>query len=203
LTQPATPDPDEGHGLPPPDTARGRILRAAYDLFGREGINAVGIDRLVAAAGVAKMSLYRHFRSKDDLALATLDLREELWTHGWLRAEVERRAPPGEARLLAIFDLFDEWFRRDDYEGCLFTNTLLEIHDRTSGVGAAAAEKRANIREVVRGWAEEAGVADPPNFARECQMLMTGAIVAAHEGDVEAARRMRSVVTMLVERERE
>ena len=76
---------------------RGRVLQAAYDLFCREGINAVGIDRIVAAAGVAKMSLYRHFRSKEELVLAVLDLREKLWKVDWLEAEVERRAPPRRA----------------------------------------------------------------------------------------------------------
>ena len=75
---------------------RGRVLQVAYDLFCREGINAFSVEELVPAV---------------------LDLREKLWRVDWLEAEVERRATPGKARLLAIFDLFDEWFRRDDYEG--------------------------------------------------------------------------------------
>ena len=178
---------------------RGRILEAAYDLFCREGINAVGIDRIVAEAGVAKMSLYRHFRSKEELVLAALDLREKLWRVDWLEAEVERCAPPGKARLLAIFDLFDEWFRRDDYEGCLFINTLLEVHDRDNPLHAAAAEKRARIRELLRRWAEEARIADPEAFAWEYQLLMNGAIVAAHDTEIDL-RSMRSAAGALLER---
>jgi AcrR family transcriptional regulator len=191
----------EGAERRPPDgdTVRGRILQAAYDLFCREGINTVGIDRIVAEAGVAKMSLYRHFRSKEELVLAVLDLREKLWRVDWLEAEVERRAPPGKARLLAVFDLFDEWFRRDDYEGCLFINTLLEVHDRGNPLHAAAAEKRARIRALLRRWAEEAGIAEPETFAWEYQMLMNGAIVAAHD-TVMDLRRMRSAAASLLER---
>ena len=75
------------------------------------------------------MTLYRHFASKDALVLAFLERREQRWTKDWLQAEVERRATePGE-RLLAIFDVFDEWFHRPDFEGCSFVNVLLEISD--------------------------------------------------------------------------
>ena len=68
--------------------ARDRIVDTAYDLFSRHGIRAVGVDRIVAESGVAKMSLYRHFPSKDDLVLAFLQERERRWTNEWLRAEV-------------------------------------------------------------------------------------------------------------------
>jgi len=188
------------HSPPDGNTVRGRVLRAAYDLFCRQGINAVGIDRIVAEAGVAKASLYRHFRSKEELVLAVLDLREKLWKADWLEAEVERRAPPGKARLLAVFDLFDEWFRSDDYEGCLFINTLLEVHDRGNPIHAAAAEKRARIRALLRRWAEEAGIAESEAFAWEYQMLMSGAIVAAHDTEIDL-RSMRSAAGALLERE--
>jgi AcrR family transcriptional regulator len=200
LSDMGTPPETAEHRPPDGDTVRGRVLQAAYGLFCREGINAVGIDRIVAEAGVAKMSLYRHFRSKDELVLAVLDLREKLWRVDWLEAEVERRAPPGKARLLAIFELFDEWFRRDDYEGCLFINTLLEVHDRGNPIHAAAAEKRARIRELLRRWAEEAGIADTDTFAWEYQMLMNGAIVAAHDTEIDL-RWMRSVAGALLDRE--
>src|SRR5205807_7684370 len=71
--------------------ARERIDRTAYQLFSRHGIRAVGIDAVVAHAGVAKMTLYRHYPSKDDLALAFLRRREELWTRSWLQREAKRR----------------------------------------------------------------------------------------------------------------
>ena len=97
--------------------ARERILEAAYELFSQHGIRAVGVDAIVARSGVARMTLYRHFPSKEALALAFLERREQLWTKDWLQREVERRTDDPRARLLAIFDTFDTWFRRDDFEG--------------------------------------------------------------------------------------
>jgi AcrR family transcriptional regulator len=127
-----------GETAPPSEHARERILLTAYDLFARNGIRAVGVDRIVAESGVAKTTLYRHFASKDDLVVAALALREELWSRDWLEREVEQRGGPAAARLLAIFDVFGEWFRTDDYEGCLFTRALLEAGERTTPPAAAS-----------------------------------------------------------------
>src|SRR6266540_7429799 len=91
--------------------ARDRILEAAYELFSRQGIRAVGIDAIIERSGVARMTLYRHFASKDDLVLAFLERREQRWTQDWLQAEVQRRSDDPAQRLLAVFDVFDEWFR--------------------------------------------------------------------------------------------
>ena len=109
--------------------ARDRILDAAYDLFSRRGIRGVGIDAMIEQSGVARMTLYRHFSSKEQLALAFLERREQEWTRDWLQAEVERRADDRAGRLLAIFDVFDAWFRRDDFEGCAFIHVMLETAD--------------------------------------------------------------------------
>src|SRR5712671_3280226 len=107
-------------------STRERIDRAAYELFSRHGIRTVGVDTVSAQAGVAKMTLYNHYPSKGDLALAFLRRREELWTRTWLQRQVERRARTPANRLLAVFDLFDEWFQRSDYEGCSFVKALLD-----------------------------------------------------------------------------
>jgi AcrR family transcriptional regulator len=181
--------------------ARGRILSTAYDLFCRHGVQAIGIDRIVAEARVAKMTLYRHFRSKDDLAVAVLDLREELWLHGWLITESGRRAETPHGRLLVIFEMFDDWFRRADYEGCLFNNTLLEDHDPASPVRLASIVKRSRVLAFLRSLAEEAGARDPDTLARQWQMLMSGAMIAGSEGDLDAARRARDVGSLLLGRE--
>lgn len=178
--------------------ARERILKAAYELFSRDGIRAVGIDAIIARSGVSRMTLYRHFASKDDLVLAFLERREEVWTRDWLQAEVERRAADPKARLLAIFDVFDEWFRRDDYEGCSFINVLLEIGDRTSALNQASASYLSRIRSFVERLATEAGVEDTEGFARKWHILMKGSIVAAAEGDREAARRAQEVGTLVL-----
>lgn len=177
--------------------ARERIDRTAYELFSRRGVRAVGIDELVARSGVAKMTLYRHYASKDQLALAFLRRREELWTRGWLQAEVERRAEAPAARLLAIFDVFDRWFRRADFEGCSFINVLLES-EPGQAVREASVAHLAAIRGFLRGLAEAAGIADADGFARQWHILMKGSIVAAGEGDKDAARRAQALGRLLL-----
>ena len=147
-------------------TARERIDQTAYELFSQRGVRAVGVDEVVARSGVAKMTLYRHYPSKNQLVLAFLRRREELWTRGWLQAEVERRGGlPGE-RLLAIFEVFDKWCRRADFEGCAFINVLLETDDSTHPVRQAAVAHLATIRAFLRQLAAEAGVSDPDQLAR-------------------------------------
>lgn len=183
------------------DDARGRILSAAYELFCRHGVQAIGIDRIVAEARVAKMTLYRHFRSKDGLAVAVLDLREELWINRWVIAESRRRAETPRERLLVIFEMFDDWFRRADYEGCLFNNTLLEDHDPASPVRLASIVKRSRVLAFLQSLAEEAGARDPDTLARQWQMLMSGAMIAGAEGDLDAAQRARDVGSLLLGRE--
>src|SRR3954465_6665053 len=95
--------------------ARERVLDAAYELFSRRGIQAVGVDAVIERSGVARQTLYRHFGSKQELVLAFLERREEVWTRGWLQTSIEARASDPAERLLAIFDVFDEWFRTPEF----------------------------------------------------------------------------------------
>ncbi len=137
--------------------------------------------------------MYRHFASKQELVLAFLLRREEVWTRDWLQAEVRRRASDPRERLLAIFDVFDGWFRSPDFEGCSFINVMLEHPDPTNPVHRAAAKHLARIRLFLAELADEAGIGDPDGFARQWHILMKGSIVAAGEGDREAARRAKQV----------
>ena len=179
-------------------TARDRILSSAYELFSHHGIRAVGVDEVIKQAQVAKATLYRHFASKDDLVLAFLQQREQLWTKEWVEAEARRRADTPEEQLLAIFDLFDEWFNREDFEGCSFINVLLEMNDRKTTLGGASAVHLANIRSIIRQLATEAGLHDPEQFAHSWHILMKGSIVAAGEGDRDAARRAQAMGRLLI-----
>jgi len=129
--------------------ARERILETAYDLFSRSGTRAVGVDTIIAQSGVAKMTLYRNFASKDDLILEFLRQRDERWTRAWLQAEVAERAERPGDRMLAIFDVFGEWFEREDFEGCAFINVMLELDDRDSRVRVACVEHLSAIRRFV------------------------------------------------------
>ena len=178
--------------------ARDRILGSAYELFSTRGVRAVGIDEVIERAAVAKATLYRHFPSKDELVLAFLRQRELIWTHGWVEAEARKRASTPTEQLLAIFDLFDEWFRAADFEGCSFINVLLETANREHAVARASAEHLANIRSVLRAFADEAGLRSTDEFARSFHLLMKGAIVQACEGDLDAARRAKEMARDLI-----
>jgi AcrR family transcriptional regulator len=181
--------------------ARERILESAYELFSRRGIRGVGIAEVIEHAGVAKATLYRHFPSKDDLALAFLERREQRWTRDWVEAESRRRGATPEERLLAIFDTFDGWFRRKDFEACSFINVLLEM-GQEHPAGGASVRHLANIRSFVRSLAEEAGLREPASFAHSWHILMKGSIVAAAEGDAEAAQRAKAMGRLLIEQYR-
>src|SRR5512146_2036779 len=112
-TRSVTPGPAErGRG------ARERILATAAELFYREGVRAVGVGRIADEAQVAKMSLYYHFRSKDDLVVAWLERRDTAWM-GWLEGAVESAG----GGVLAVFDALREWFEQPDFRGCAFVNT--------------------------------------------------------------------------------
>jgi AcrR family transcriptional regulator len=186
---------------PRASSARDRILDTSYELFSRHGVRAVGVDEVIARAGVAKATLYRHFPSKDQLVIAFLERREQRWTHEWVEAEARRRASDPEGQLLAIFDAFGEWFRTEDFEACSFINVLLELGPRHPA-GGACVQHLENIRSIVRGLAEEAGLRDSVGFAHSWHILMKGSIVAAAEGDAEAAERAQAMARRLIEEHR-
>ncbi|HEV7807972.1 MAG TPA: TetR/AcrR family transcriptional regulator [Solirubrobacteraceae bacterium] len=179
-------------------SGRERILDAAYELFSRSGVRAIGVDTITAEADVAKMTLYRNFASKNDLALAFLALREQRWTVGWVQDEVLRRASTPAGQLLAIFEIFSEWFARDDFEGCAFVTSLLEFDNRADPVRQACVVHLANIRAFVCRLATAAGVEDPERVAGQWHILMKGSIVAAHEGDRDAAMKARELGELLL-----
>jgi AcrR family transcriptional regulator len=181
--------------------ARERILETAYELFSRRGVRDVGIDEVIARAGVAKATLYAHFPAKDDLVLAFVDRRERRWTRAFVEAEALRRGTTPEDQLLAIFDIFDEWFRRDDYEACSFIRLVLEFGPEHVA-GRASLRQLDNVRSTVQTLAQAAGLRDSEAFARSCQLLMEGSIVAAAAGDADAARRAKAMARTLIDQHR-
>ena len=182
-------------------SAHERILDAAYELFSHRGIRAVGVNEVTERAGVATATLYRHFPSKDQLVLAFLDLREQRWTKDFVEAGAMRRGSNPEERLLAIFDVLDEWFHRDDFEAGSFIKVLLELGPKNPA-GGASVRHLEEIRAIVRRLAEEAGLRDTDSFARSWHVLMQGSIVVAAEGDVEAARRGKAMARLLIDQYR-
>jgi AcrR family transcriptional regulator len=183
--------------------ARERILTTAYRLFTRRGVRAVGTDEVIAQSGVAKATLYRHFPSKNDLVLAVLQRREELWTLEMVEQQSRLRGGTPEEQLLAIFDVFHDWFQKHaDFDGCSFINVLLEM-GAAHPAGQASIRYLDNIRQILRERAEAAGLVDVDDFARSWHILMKGSIISATEGDLQAAHRAHSMGRSLIERHRQ
>ena len=166
---------------------RERIVNAAYELISR--------------SGVAKATFYRHFASKDQVVLAFLEQRDRVWTVNAIVGEARRRADTPEEQLLAIFDVFADWFRRTDFEACSFINVLLEMGS-AHPLGRASIDYLAKIRGHVKQLADEAGLERTEDFSRSWHILMKGSIISAAEGDVEAARRARQLAGWLIEHHR-
>ncbi len=182
-----------------PSSRRDHLVDTALTLFCRDGFHATGIDRIVAESGVAKMTLYKHFRSKDELILATLRRRDERFRNWFMRA-VERRTDEPRGRLTAIFDALEEWFGGNDFTGCMFINASAEFARSDDPIHAAAAEHKRLMLAYVRGLAEAAGADDADALAHGLTLLAEGAIVMAYvAGDRRAARHAKAAARTLVE----
>jgi AcrR family transcriptional regulator len=175
-----------------------RLLETAYELFSARGVRDVGVDELVERAGVAKATLYRHFSSKDELILAFLQLREKRWTVGWLEESVRARAGNPEHQLLAVFDLFDEWFREPEYAGCPFIKVLLEM-GTGHPAGAACIEQLVIVRDFLAELATEAGFREPAELALSIQLLLCGSIIHAFAGFPAPATRAKAMAQAVME----
>ena len=148
---------------------------------------------------MAKTSLYRYFRSKDDLVVAVLERHEALWTVGLLESESDRRAPNPEDRPVALVDVFHEWLRDDGYGGCLFINSVLEVHDRSPAIRAASLGALVRVYELLCRLCDEAGLTEAPSLAHQLQVVFRGSIVAACEGNLVAVDEARALALRLLE----
>ena len=178
-----------------------RIMSVAYELFSQRGVRDVGVNELIERSGVAKATFYRHFPSKDSLVLAFLEQRDKQWTVNAIVSEARRRGTTPTEQLLAIFDVFGDWFLREDFEACSFINVLLEMGP-AHPLGQASIDYLAKIRGHVQALAEEAGLQRPDEFARSWHILMKGSIISATEGDMQAAKRAQQMAGWLIEHHR-
>lgn len=180
------------------DAVRERILDTATRMFYYQGIAATGVDSIVESAGVAKMSLYRHFGSKERLIVACLS-RLDTRYHDWFVAQVEDRAGDPVAKLLSVFDVLGEWFASSHFRGCAFINATAELADpRHPARGPAMRHKERN-REYVEELAGAAGATDPAGLSRQLMLLVEGAIVTALvQGDPLAAANAKAAASALV-----
>lgn len=189
--------------LPPPVKAgstRGRLLDAAALLFYENGFHAIGIDQIIDEVGVTKTTFYNHFESKDELIVAVLDDRDHRDMEV-LEVEMLRRAPSPRGRIVALFDILDEWFRDADFRGCLFTNAAAQFPNPNDPIHVAAARHAQNVHHALATLAREAGAADPEGLARQLDMLITAAISARQVwSDTGAVLTARGMAEALLDR---
>jgi AcrR family transcriptional regulator len=185
----------------PPRTGRDRLIVAAVELFYRHGFVAVGIDQVLAAAGVTKTTFYKHFEGKDDLMVAAVLRRDEWESAAWDRA-VRRLAGDEPAKqLLAMLDVMDLWFNDPDFRGCLFLNTTVEFPNPNDPIHKAAAAYKQRTRDHRRNLALAAGAdaAAAETFADCFTALLEGALILRQtHGRDDAARAVRPAVEGLI-----
>lgn len=177
---------------------RDQLIDTALDLFLENGFHATGIDRILAEAGVAKMTLYKHFRSKDELILAALKRRDERFL-AWFMDAVERLGGTPRDRLLGIFDALGEWFSAKDFRGCLFINASAEFGQPDNPIREAAREHKRLVFNYVRGLTAAADARDAESLAKGLCLLMEGAIVMARvANETDSAGQARRAARVLI-----
>ena len=182
----------------PRGEARERILETAFRLFYAHGVRGVGVDTIIAASGVAKATFYKHFPSKDDLAVAYLDRVDALW-RGQLQAAAAAAGPDPRVRLVGMFDALLAVCEQDDFHGCAFINTAAESAPG-SPVHARSVEHKTEVRAWVRDIAVQGGARDPAALARALNLLLDGALAeGVLDGDPSAARAAKDAAAALVE----
>jgi len=183
---------------PPPTLTRSRILDAAARLFYRRGIRTVSVDQVAEAASVTKVTVYKHFRSKDNLIASCLHMLDDRF-FAWFAAQVEAGGADPEARLLAVFDVLDRWFHQRGFRGCAFINAAVELADPLHPAHRAVLAHKDRVRVYFRQLAGAAGVADPGAISEQWMLLSEGATVTALvEDDRDAARRARTAAEALL-----
>ena len=177
---------------------RDHLIDTAVDLFCRNGFHATGIDKIIAESGVAKMTLYKHFKSKDELILAALHRRDETFRNGFMR-DVERLGKTPRDRLLAIYDVIEEWFHGKNFTGCTFINASAEYSCADDPIHAAAAEHKRLVLAYMVELATTAKAKDPDALAQGLMMLMEGAVVMAHvAGKKDSAAQAKKTAEVLL-----
>lgn len=182
----------------PRGTAKEHILDIASELFYAQGIRAVGIDTIIADSGVAKMTFYKHFKSKDELVYQYIRRRDERWRE-WFAQAVERYALSRQDRPLAVFDALEERFTTPNYRGCTFINTMVEMANRNHIASQAAAEHKESVQMFVQQILTEAGYENSDILSQQFMLLIDGAIVTAlRQGTAESAKFAKQIAAQLL-----
>lgn len=180
---------------------REHLIDTAIALFTAKGFHATGIDLILAEAGVSKKTLYRHFRSKDELILAALKKYDGLFRNGFMRQVAAKSGGP-KARLLAVYDVAGDWFETDAFFGCVFINAIGEYAAPETPLRQVCKDFKAQMRRFLAEQTAQLGVADPEGLADELALLLEGAIVTAQVSERRraAAQTAKHAAAALIDR---
>lgn len=186
--------------LRPRTEAAGRILQAASELFYRDGIRAVGVDAIAGESGATKMTLYKHFGSKDRLVAAYLHARDDRW-RDWVLRYVGARAGGPVERVLAVFDALGDWLEsQDGIRGCAFVNASVEVADPNHPAQVVIEDQKRWMHGYLKQLADEAGAGEPDKLADQLLMLVEGAtITAVMRTAKESVERAKEAAEILIE----
>lgn len=154
------------------------LVSKALEVFYRDGFHATGMDKLVVETGVSKTSMYKHFRTKEDLILAALDLRDTNF-RTWFLNRVAELAETPEGQLIAGFDALAEWFEEDNYRGCMFIKACSEFQEADHPIHQQAARHKQILLDHLTALARAAGAEDPDCLGSQMLLLKEGAIVSS------------------------
>lgn len=182
---------------------RGELIRKALPLFYRNGFHATGMDLVAKETGVSKTSIYKHFRTKEELILAVLRLRDENFRNGLFRRMEELSDTP-EGQLLALFDALGEWFRETGFQGCMFIKASAEYQQKDHAINMQSFHHKQLLADHFEVLCARAGFRQTVMLARQLLLLKEGAIVLAamshSDGPAAEAKEMARTLLAVAER---
>ena len=189
-----------------PPSRREELVESAMKVFYRNGFHCTGLDMILKESGISRMTLYNHFKSKDELIVAALRRRDELFRNGLMKFVEGASRDPVE-RIYAVFDFHEQWFNDEDFKGCMFINVSAEFCDAESPARRVSADHKIECVRYLTKLCEDAGLDEPSEAAERINLLLEGAIVTAYlQGKTggndstpsEAARRARSMASSIL-----
>lgn len=175
-----------------PPSRRDELVEAAMRVFSREGFHGTGIEQVLQESGICRMTLYNHFKSKDELILAALRRRDEIFRNRLMKF-VAGRGGAGVDSILAVFDFYAQWFEESDFCGCMFINASAEFRDSQSPISRAIVEHRVALVHALRQYCEHAELDDPASLAAQLGLLLDGAVVTAQGSCCESGSRRQVI----------
>lgn len=161
-----------------PPSRRDDLVTTAMQVFCEHGFHASGLERVLEAGDISRMTLYNHFKSKDELIVAALRRKDQI-VREQLAEFVERSSRQPRERVLSVFDFLEAWCTSKGFTGCMFVNASAEFSDAASMPRQIAAEHKQSVARLLRDLCRDCGLVDPEGVAEQLQIVFEGAITMA------------------------